>query len=83
MRRFPQRPDLLCLPPWRKDLLLDTQLKHVLQMFCFGVVAAGLPLTDGAAGDPQQGAYKYRFLPQGASMFSRPAFLSFATFFFP
>ena len=55
MRCFPQRPDLLCLPPWLKDLLLYTQLKHVLQMFCFGVVATSLPLGDRASRDPQQG----------------------------
>ncbi len=55
MRRFPQGADLLFLPLGREDVLLHTQLNQVLQMGSFGIVEAGLPLTDGAAGDPQQG----------------------------
>ncbi len=55
MSRFPKRPDLLFLPPRCEDVLLHTQPKKVLEVFGFGVVAGGLPLADGAAGDPQQG----------------------------
>jgi len=55
MRRFPQRPDLLFLLLRRKDLLLHTECKKVLQMFGFGIVEASLPLAYGAAGDPQAG----------------------------
>jgi hypothetical protein len=55
MGRFPQGADLLFLPLWRKDVLLHTQLKKVLQAFSLGIVAASLPLPHGAAGDPQQG----------------------------
>ena len=55
MRRFPQCADLLFLPLWLKDVLLHTQHNNVLQMGGFGIVAAGLPLADRAAGDPQQG----------------------------
>ena len=55
MRRFPQGADLLFHPLGRKDVLLHTQLNQVLQMGSFGIVEASLPLTDGAAGDPQQG----------------------------
>ncbi len=54
MRRFPQGTDLLFLPRWRKDALLHTQDNELLEVFSFGVGAAGLPLADGAAGDPQQ-----------------------------
>src|SRR6266849_1936914 len=52
--RFPQGADLRFLPLWCKNVLLHTQRKKVLQMGGFGIVAAGLPLADGAAGDPQQ-----------------------------
>ena len=55
MRCFPQGADLLFLPLGRKDVLLHTQLKNVLEVFNFGIVAAGLPLVDGVAGDPQEG----------------------------
>ena len=51
MSRFPQRPGFLFLPLRRKDVLLHTQPKKVLEVFGFGVVAAGLPLANGAAGD--------------------------------
>src|SRR5438270_6499962 len=54
MRRFPKRPDLLFLSPRCEDVLLHTQGNELLQMGGFGIVAAGLPLADGAAGDSQQ-----------------------------
>ena len=54
MRCFPQGADLLFLPLGRKDVLLHTQLKNVLEVFNFGIVAAGFPLADGTAGDHQQ-----------------------------
>ena len=54
MRRFLQGADLLFLPLCCEDVLLHTQPKKVLQMFSFGIVAAGLPLAYRTAGDPQQ-----------------------------
>ncbi len=54
MGRFPEGADLLFLPLWRKDALLHTQLKKVLQMGGFGIVEASLPLADGAVRDSQQ-----------------------------
>jgi hypothetical protein len=53
--RFPQGADLRFLPPGRKDVLLHTQLKNVLEVLSFGIVEASLPLADGTAGDPQEG----------------------------
>ncbi|HXZ04070.1 MAG TPA: hypothetical protein VEH81_04510, partial [Ktedonobacteraceae bacterium] len=35
-------------------VLPHTKPNQVLEMFSFGIVAADLPLADGAAGDPQQ-----------------------------
>ena len=55
MRRFPQGADLLFLPLCCEDVLLHTQPKKVLEVFSFGIGAAGLPLVDGMAGDPQEG----------------------------
>ena len=54
MRRFPQGADLLFLPSWCEDGCLHTQRNKVLQMVGFGIVEAGLPLADGASGDPQE-----------------------------
>ena len=55
MRRFPQGADLLFLSPRCEDVLLHTQGNELLEAFRFGIVAAGLPLVDGVAGDPQEG----------------------------
>src|SRR5690349_17497623 len=54
MGDFPEGADLFFLSLRRKDALLHTQLKQVLQMGGLGIVTACLPLTDGTAGDPQQ-----------------------------
>ena len=63
VRHLPESPDLLFLPLWRKDVLLHSQHKHVLEMGSFGIAAAGLPLADGAAG--RSGVLRVIGLPEG------------------
>src|SRR2546426_7333517 len=69
MSRFPQGADLFFLPLGLKDVLLHTQGNELLEAFRFGIVAAGLPLADGAAGDPQQvGQARLRQANAGAQL---------------
>src|SRR5256714_4466943 len=76
MGHFPQGADLLFLPPWRKDVLLHTHRNKVLEMLLFGIVAATLPLGDGASRASKQisqaglrqgdaGAQRQHRLPKG------------------